>query len=170
MAGGFQIVVAQPEDAGSMLQIQALAVRAMTEGVYEAATLEEWASSLTGRHVQGLTERMRAGTEEALLAVTKDEGVLGVGSIVPASSRLRTLYVDPTFSGRGVGTAILLALLEKAKGRGLTHLSLESSLNAVAFYQRHGFAIDQEGSYVLPSGTSMRCAYMTKLIAASLSL
>jgi len=165
MTGEFQIVGAEPEAAGSMPRIQARAVRAMTEGVYGAAVLEEWASSLTGPHLVGLTERMRAGTEAALLAATKDEGIVGFGSLIPASSRLRTFYVDPAFSGRGAGSAILLALVEKARGLGLTHLSLGSSLNAVALYQRHGFAIDREGSYVLPSGASMRCVYMTKLIA-----
>ncbi len=91
-----------------MLRIQAAAVRALTEGAYDTAVLEEWANSLTAHHLERLTKRMRAGTEAALLATTKEEGVVGFGSIVLASSRLRTLYVDPDFNGHGVGTAILL--------------------------------------------------------------
>ena len=43
MTWGFQIVKVQPEEAGSMLRVQALTVRAATEGVYNAAKLEEWA-------------------------------------------------------------------------------------------------------------------------------
>ncbi len=37
MTRGFQIVMAQPEDTGSMLRIQALVVRAITEGVFDAS-------------------------------------------------------------------------------------------------------------------------------------
>jgi GNAT superfamily N-acetyltransferase len=142
-----------------------MAVRAVPEGFYDASTLEAWAGSLTKHHVERLAERIRAEAEVALLAVTKDGGVIGFGSIVPASNRLRTLYVDPVAKGQGVGTVILQALIEKAKAYGLTHLALESSCNAVAFYRHHGFAVEREAVYILPSGENMRCIHMTKAIA-----
>jgi GNAT superfamily N-acetyltransferase len=165
MTRGFQIVEARPEDAGHMLRIQLIAVRAVPEGFYDASTLEAWAGSITAHHAERLAERIRLGIEKALLAVSQDGSVIGFGSIVPASSRLRTLYIDPDAKGQGAGTAILKALIESAKAHGLTQLALESSLNAIAFYGHHGFSVECEADYVLPSGMSMRCVHMRKVIA-----
>jgi putative acetyltransferase len=167
MTAEFEIAAALPEDAASLLKLQTRAVQAIKHGVYDSTIIEEWAGSLTTHHLEALTDRLRTGSEEALKVITAKEGLAGFGSIVPATSRLRTLYVDPAHSGRGIGTAILTGLIAKAERHGLTHLSLESSLNAVKFYQQHGFAIDREGTYALPSGASMRCVFMTRLIGGA---
>ena len=58
-----------------------------------------------------------------------------------------SIAVDPAFRGRGVGTALLDALCERARGDGLPALSLsvERDNPARRIYERRGF-VEVEGT------------------------
>ncbi|MBL3610206.1 GNAT family N-acetyltransferase [Rhodovulum sulfidophilum] len=48
-------------------------------------------------------------------------------------------YVSPDWTGRGIGRALLQAILREARRSGLDHLSTEASLVARPFFARHGW-------------------------------
>lgn len=57
---------------------------------------------------------------------------------------LKSMRAAPEYRGKGVGKAILLRLLEEARGRGYTRVSLETGrpapfLPAQNLYRAHGF-------------------------------
>jgi GNAT superfamily N-acetyltransferase len=58
---------------------------------------------------------------------------------------MENFYLDPRHQGRGVGTAVLRALLARADAAGLT-LSLQVLQGSAArsLYERHGFTVDAE--------------------------
>jgi ribosomal protein S18 acetylase RimI-like enzyme len=57
-------------------------------------------------------------------------------------ARLEELYVVPTSRQRGIGTALMTAVLDRARGAGIVAIDLEVDARqsrAIAFYQQIGF-------------------------------
>ena len=79
------------------------------------------------------------------VVATSDGDVVGYGGLmlVEADAHITTLGVTPGHRRRKLGTRILLALVERAIGRGAQHLTLEvraSNTDAQQLYERFGFA------------------------------
>jgi len=54
------------------------------------------------------------------------------------------MAVLPEFRNKGVGSALLTALLKLAREQGIHEVFLHAQTNAVAFYQKHGFTITSD--------------------------
>jgi putative acetyltransferase len=75
------------------------------------------------------------------------DALLGVGALKRLShdhGEVKSMHTAQSRRRRGVGTAILLHIVEAARARGLSRLSLETGswpyfLPAREFYKRHGF-------------------------------
>jgi N-acetylglutamate synthase-like GNAT family acetyltransferase len=66
-------------------------------------------------------------------------GVVGVEPKIDAAL-IRSLYVDESMRGRGIGSALLAAARKAAHTRGARHLYLFST-DASEFFERHGFTM-----------------------------
>ncbi|MEV6849714.1 GNAT family N-acetyltransferase [Actinoplanes sp. NPDC051411] len=71
---------------------------------------------------------------------------LHVAERVPARGKLDRRYGDiqsvqvrEEHRNRGIGTALIAAILAEARARGLTHVTVHSGRRAVDFYLRNGF-------------------------------
>ncbi len=65
--------------------------------------------------------------------------------IDPQHGEIKSMRAHPDYRGKGVGKAILLHLLDQAKQRGYTRISLETGrpepfIPARRLYESHGFA------------------------------
>ena len=74
-----------------------------------------------------------------------EEDIIGYGGLmlVEADAHITTLGVAPGHRRRRLGTRLLLALVERAIGRGARHLTLEvraTNTDAQQLYERFGFA------------------------------
>jgi ribosomal-protein-alanine N-acetyltransferase len=93
-----------------------------------------------------------------LVAMEGDEpiGYAGLASYEDESC-VQTIGVRPDHQGRGIGTALLRALLDEAERRGTPAVLLEvraDNLDAQRLYERHGFrAIGLRRGYYQPSRT-----------------
>jgi GNAT superfamily N-acetyltransferase len=71
-------------------------------------------------------------------------GTVGAGpGEFDGAAALTALWVDPGFRGRGVGSALVDAVVDWAKGKGFNQVLLwvtEVNENAQRLYERHGFA------------------------------
>jgi len=79
------------------------------------------------------------------VVATEDDEVLGYGGfmLVESDAHITTLGVAPGWRRRKLGTRILLALVERAVGRGARHLTLEvraTNTDAQLLYERFGFS------------------------------
>jgi [ribosomal protein S18]-alanine N-acetyltransferase len=100
-------------------------------------------------------------TESArrLYLVAEDEGLIGYAGMLftggPEADVL-TLAVSPANWGKGIGTALLQALLDEAALRGCQQIFLEvrdDNQRARSLYLRHGFAeIGVRRGYYQPAG------------------
>ncbi len=77
------------------------------------------------------------------IAVAADESVLGTGRLLP-DGHIGRMAVLRQARGAGVGTALLLALLQAARVRGEREVILSSQRHAIPFYERFGFVAEGE--------------------------
>lgn len=72
----------------------------------------------------------------------------------PSVGWLVSMWVDPAARGRGVGDALVAAVLERARRRGYTRVRLDVAdlnVDAVLLYARHGFrATGETGTHRPP--------------------
>jgi predicted GNAT family N-acyltransferase len=83
--------------------------------------------------------------------------VIGTGRLLPAVaegdrrvSHVGRMAVLVPWRGRGVGGAILRALVEAARARGDAEIVLAAQVHAIGFYRAHAFA--EEGTEFLEAG------------------
>ena len=66
---------------------------------------------------------------------------IGTGRLMP-DGRIGRMAVLASWRGRGVGAAILDALMAEARRRGFREAHLHAQSHAKAFYLRHGFIVE----------------------------
>lgn len=66
---------------------------------------------------------------------------IGTGRLLP-DGHIGRMAVRKVARGTGVGSALLLALMEQARKRGDHLVALSSQSQAAPFYERHGFAVE----------------------------
>ena len=77
------------------------------------------------------------------LARDADGHVLGTGRLLP-DGHIGRMAVVKEARGRGVGSAVLRALMQAARRRGDREVALSAQTQAIAFYERFGFAVEGE--------------------------
>lgn len=122
---------AMPEDAQRIHELHLAAVRALCANYYAPEIVEGW---LANRSAQGYLLGIRSG---AVVVAELRSRVVGFGEGVPGE--VVAVFVDPEFVNRGIGSVLLehaLRLAQEHRGP----VRLESTLNAVEFYERFGFS------------------------------
>jgi GNAT superfamily N-acetyltransferase len=124
------VLSASPDEAADL---SALALRSKAVWGYDVAFLEACRAELTVT-----PDRIDGGG--VLVAEDTAAGVLGfaaAGLSAPHGS-LDMLFVEPTQLRRGVGAALLSAILERAREHGVQDLTLDADPGAEAFYLTAG--------------------------------
>ncbi len=93
-----------------------------------------------------------AGAVHVLAEVDGD--AVGTGRLLP-NGHIGRLAVLRAWRGRGIGGALLDALIEAARRRGLKRVYLGAQARASGFYEKHGFRVCGE-PYVEVGITHMR--------------
>lgn len=68
---------------------------------------------------------------------------IGTGRLLP-DGHIGRMAVLESWRGQGVGSALLKALLQMARNRGIRQVKLNAQSRAVAFYLRHAFVTEGE--------------------------
>ncbi len=157
------IRAANAADAKSILEVHRAAVLQTAAHQYASDILTAWAAPLDPGNVERMAGIITSQLEVILVAES-DRQIVGFGSIVPANSELRAVYVHPDFGHAGIGDRLLTALEDLARQHRLTELTMDASLNAENFYAKHGFVAVERGDHVLRGGTLMACVKMRKAL------
>ena len=137
------------EDRAALPALHTAAVEAFGPDGYDADGVREWA---------GAGERSPDDYDvdvpgEHFTVAVREGAVVGFGHVVLDAGEVHAVYVHPDHADHGVGSALLAELEGYARGRGCGGLSLQSSLNAVGFYERAGYERVGEGES--PGGLSV---------------
>ena len=92
--------------------------------------------------------------------------IMGVG-LLHRYGEIALCYVHPYYQGYGIGKGLLEDMERKARALKIKTLLLKSSLNAVSFYQLHGYVNDGPREMFLGE---IRFQPMRKVLAARLRL
>ena len=142
------------DDAEAIARIHEAAIRAIAAGSYTPEEVESWAAGIKAEiYTDGIK------SSDFLVA---GEPVIGFGSLDRASSHIWAVFVHPAHSRRGVGSALMEELGRIAHDAALDCLTVSSSLNAVPFYEAHGFTVTRYGREATRGGVSIPCAYMVR--------
>lgn len=123
------------EDRDALPALHTAAVEAFGPNGYDPEQVRAWAKS-DDRSPEDYA--VDAACEHFTVAV-RAGAVAGFGHVVLDAGAVHAVYVHPGHADHGVGSALLAELEGYARGRGLSMLALQSSLNAVGFYERSGY-------------------------------
>jgi putative acetyltransferase len=131
---------------------------------YEPGIVRDWAALVTEELYIGAMSR-----GEVFFVATGgpggEPGVLGFSSHRVEEDEHRTaVYVRSTATRRGVGSALFKAAEAAALAAGAASIHVDASLAAVAFYRVNGFEEVGRGEHPLPSGRTMACVFMKKIL------
>ena len=85
--------------------------------------------------------------------VDDDGEAIATGRLLP-DGHIGRLAVRADSRGRGLGSAVLAALVDEARRRGIDSVVLNAQTQAVGFYLRHGFV--PEGAEFMEAGLAHR--------------
>ena len=123
---------------------EVIAIRPMTvDDVPAAAAIER--ATYPQPWSEGVFREELAAPGRTYLAASSDGRLLGYGGllVVGSEAHITTVVVDAGHRGGGIGTRLMLALVEAARRQGATSLTLEvriSNAAAQLLYRRFGMA------------------------------
>jgi putative acetyltransferase len=156
----FKIRELHPDEARTFLEVHHAAIRTTAAADYPAEVIDAWSPlPITDAFVQHVRNNHEG---EIRLAAILDDEIIGIGALVPQNHELRACYVSPEHGGLGAGRALVEAIEHIARQRGLTYLTMDSSITAERFYLRLGYKVVGRGEHTLRGGVRMSCAIMRK--------
>lgn len=145
------------EDASAVVELYYRAVHELNKEFYSEEELVAWTSNMDVDKVL----RGASRSDEYVVAEI-DESVVGFGS--RRNDELQALYVHPSFTYRGVGSALLKELFSCIKEDGFLCVRAESSLGAQGFYEKHGMVAIKRSVVHRNHDVSIACVVMQKLL------
>jgi GNAT superfamily N-acetyltransferase len=128
---------ARQGDGQSVFDLTWVSVKSLAKDHYSAELIANW-----------MGERTPAFYEELIakgLMIVAEQGGAIVGFVDAEPGELTRLFVQPNASGRGLGRRLLQIGIEQARRGHDGPIKVEATLNAVAFYETHGFKIVGNG-------------------------
>jgi len=151
---------ASPEDRTAMTALHKASIGSCL-GPYTVEQVTAWTAAIRPEVYDGA---LRDKTVLVAEAQEPDgpERLLGLGILDSHDGEINAVYVSPEAMGRGVGSQLLAAMEAKAAGRGVANLTVHATLNAVGFYERHGYRPRGDAAHELSDGTALPCVRMVK--------
>lgn len=146
---------ARKNDAQVILEIRGAAIKRQCVGHYSAKEMTIWADA-------EVTKEFLDAVESSYFVATVAGSVVGTGMINLGSGRVDAIFVHPKHMRTGIGRQMMSHLEKLALDAQLSQLSLDSTLNAVAFYRSLGFVGDSVAQYASPRGFTLDCVPMIK--------
>ena len=141
---------ATTDDCPVILETQIASIRELCTAEYDAGQIEKWTSGLTA-------DTFRPGVEaNEFLVAEGDAGIVGFAEMNPTEGEIAAIYVHPRHARLGLGTLLFQALERRARADGTKRMKLISSLTAVPFYQRFGFAAGPVTTQRLANGAEIQ--------------
>lgn len=157
---GYSMLIrkAHGDDAQRVFDIRNQAINHQCCGHYPAADLQVWTAGSLGEYFVEVLEKT------GHVAVIDDQ-VTASGMLDLETGQVDAVFVDPAYMGQGIGQQMMNYLEALALQAGLTHLILDSTLNAADFYRRCGFVGERVAQYQSPRGLPLACVPMIKHLA-----
>lgn len=147
---------ATPADIESIRSVHRAAITGLGSDAYDDEQVEAWARGVESADYAAIED-----DDYCFLVAEDGDDVVGFGSVrfespddygATIDAEVTAVYVHPSVAREGVGSTILDALERRARDQGVRTLGLSSSLNAVPFYETHGYERVREYTHEFSSG------------------
>jgi len=128
---------ARQGDGQALFDLTWVSAKGLANNHYSAEVIANWMGDRTPAYYEDLITNGRM--------VVADQGGVIVGFVDAEPGEVTRLFVLPTVSGSGLGTRLLQVGIEQARRGHEGPIRLEATLNAVGFYEKHGFKIVASG-------------------------
>ncbi|CAL79842.1 putative Acetyltransferase [Bradyrhizobium sp. ORS 278] len=132
------IRAATTDDAHALSALIQDAVRTTNSRDYGPAIIDAICANFTrDKVIEKMSQRdvFVAASEASVL------GTVSLATISPDAGRLHSMFVAPRHQGGGIGRRLVQHLERHAASKGLSQLSLSSSITARPFYAKLGYAL-----------------------------
>ncbi len=159
-SGEIKVRRAARSDGEHIWRVHTAAIKGSCGDRYTVEEIDAWTSRLSP---DSYDAQIRG---KALYVAQDDEQVVGFGQLDVVSGEVEAVYVLPDQAGRGIGGLLLRTLEDVARECGVKRLHLDSSLNAVGFYEHEGYVVRGETWRAMQSDVSLPCIRMEKTLKA----
>jgi putative acetyltransferase len=144
------------EDAKALACIRIAAINELATVAYSEQQVRAWLAGPSAGDYE-------AAIANKIILVEEVHGnVLAFAQLDDKHGVVERMYVSPQHARQGAGTRLLRALEVIAREKGLAMLSLDATLNAVAFYTSIGYASVALCEHKLQHGIVFPCMSMLK--------
>lgn len=120
-------------DAEEKAEVHSESVREIASDDYSKQEIEVWSDVEV--------EQEPLPEEKVRNVAIQDEIIVGFGEYNREENEVTGLYVQPDYTGRGIGEKLLEKVEKNAKEQGLEKLTCLSTVTAKDFYQKHGYKV-----------------------------
>lgn len=159
---------AVPEDGEAIRGVHLSSITELGGQSYDQDQVEAWA------HDRDPDEYPIESRKTYFLVAEQDGEILGFGYMKPEADEylesavdgeVTAIYVHPSTCRQGVGTQLYTELEAEARRQGIKSLGLWASLNAVPFYEAHGYQRVTDHVHELHDGIEVTVVEMLKSIS-----
>lgn len=153
-----QIREATSSDVESIRTVHYESIAQLGRAAYDSEQVDAWARGVES------ADYAAVDSERYYFVVAEVDGdVRAFGSLrleapdsyeTSVEGEVTGVYVHPSVAREGVGSGILAALERQARAREIESLGLSASLNAVGFYEAHGYERVREYTHEFSSHES----------------
>lgn len=155
----YRIRRGRPSDAEGLYTVHERAVRVLGRRAYNDSQVESWVhGNAPARYVEAMCDE----GEVFEVAVSRLRGIVGFCAV--KDQELRSLYVDPDWSGLGVGSALLQRAETMIAAAGHDKVVIGASLAGLAFYEKQGYSVVRHRYWRSCGGLMIPAADMEKAI------
>ncbi len=152
------------DDRDAVISIHKLSIFSLCRDYYTEQEMKAWTARLTPELFdEGMKDENNVG-----VVADASTFVIGYGFFSVSDRELRALYVLPEYKGRGVGRLIMARLEDMAREKSISRLSLQSTINAVDFYEKYGYQAIKTEKHLINDEISVACVRMEKDLNAGL--
>lgn len=148
----------EPNDVDSIINVHKESIYGLCEDFYSEEQMRVWTELFNYKiYNEGIKDPANMGV------VALDNGkIIGYGFINLKDKEVKGMYLLPKVARNGVGRMMLSRLEVMAREHGLDKLVLNSTLNAVPFYEKRGYVKVRDEIFELTGNCALPCVYMRK--------
>nr|WP_320048720.1 GNAT family N-acetyltransferase [uncultured Desulfuromonas sp.] len=149
---------AQLSDTQKIAATHKASIEGLCADSYDTQSIAGWVAIL-------LPAIYESAIKDKVMIVAEEQGdILGLGILDVEQATIGAIYIHPKAKGTGCGRKLLLELEAIAMKNEVTELTLFSTINALGFYQHHGYVGLEKSFHKLPNGIELECIKMHKML------
>lgn len=145
-------------DTEKIAKTHKASIEAICSSSYNSKSIAGWVEILSPTIYEDAIEH------KVMILAEENGEILGLGILDLAQGEIGAIYVHPKAKGTGYGRKLLQELESIALKNKVNQLTLYSTINALGFYQHHGYISINKTFHELPNGIKLECIKMNKML------